>query len=191
VNERQYHDEVKKVHFTLVGTMNPAEGGLRPQLLDRFGLMADVVTEPEKSVRVAILQAVLDYDAALGQQRDGRPGEALEKVQQAQRQDVAYRTQLVQAKERLESGAITLPCDIAQRCALAGKRVQAEGHRGDYILALAACARAALRGTREVTEEDLKEVAPLALQHRRPGVLQSGSGLWTEEDTKQVIAPVS
>ena len=59
---------------------------------------------------------------------------------------------------------------------------QAEGHRGDYVMALAARAHAALRGTEQVELDDIVEVAPLALQHRRPSALQGEDALWAQED---------
>src|ERR1035438_10243370 len=71
VIQRDGLNEQRDVHITLVGTMNPEEGGLRPQLLDRFGLMVDVTTLPEPEMRRAILKTVLQFDLALQQEEIG------------------------------------------------------------------------------------------------------------------------
>jgi magnesium chelatase subunit I len=77
---------------------------------------------------------------------------------------------------------------MAEACVLIGKTFQVEGHRGDYVMAVAGRANAALRGDKTVKAEDLLAVAPLALQHRRPGVQQAGQSLWSPEDSKEVEA---
>lgn len=178
--EREGRDTKKEVRFTMVGTMNPSEGGLRPQLLDRFGLMVDVRTE-DATARTQILQAVLDYDAAVGLEEAGRQGEPLDKLKAARVEDNKRRLFLEEVKARFPQ--VTISHDMAEGCVSVGKGIQAEGHRGDYVMALAARALAALRGAPEVEIEDLLEVAPLALQHRRTTVLQGGGELWSSEDT--------
>ena len=65
--QREGLDQELPVQFSLVGTMNPEEGGLRPQLLDRFGLMVDVGVETDVAARAEILRAVLMLDEALAQ----------------------------------------------------------------------------------------------------------------------------
>jgi magnesium chelatase subunit I len=184
VIEREGRDAKKEIRFTLVGTMNPSEGGLRPQLLDRFGLMVDVITESE-GVRLEILQAVLDYDAALMLKNKGEPGDALTKVENAWQEDERRKLFLNEVKQDLPK--VVLTSEVAEGCVRISKNIQVEGHRGDYIMALAARAHAALRGAESVTPQDVVEVAPLTLQHRRSGILQSGGSLWNEEDTKLVL----
>lgn len=182
--EREGQDSQKDIRFTLVGTMNPSEGGLRPQLLDRFGLMVDVVTESE-AVRFEILQAVLDYDAALMLKNSDEQGDPLTRVENAWQEDERRRLALNGVKQNLTK--VVLPPDVAEGCVRVSKKIQVEGHRGDYIMALAALAHAALRGAEVVTLEDVVTVAPLTLQHRRSGILQSGGSLWSEEDTRLVM----
>lgn len=186
--EREGRHTEREVRFTLVGTMNPSEGGLRPQLLDRFGVMVDVVSETDDVVREDILRAVLDYDAARALERTTPEAELapppLQTLRDARASDSRRGSELQAARDRL--GNVKLPAEMAKACVQIGKRFQVEGHRGDYIMALAARARAAIRGVETVEADDVREVAPLALQHRRPGVLQSGKALWSAKDADDV-----
>jgi len=179
VVQREGKDEESAVDFTLVGTMNPSEGGLRPQLLDRFGLMVDVVAESSPDVRTAILEAVLDYDAARGMERAGMQGRAVDRLRERRVADDARREELRQARERFPG--VELDPSVARVCVDLADAFKAEGHRGDYVLAMAARANAALRGGAAATREDLVEVAALALQHRR-----AGGPRWTAEDAVRV-----
>lgn len=188
VIEREGRASKSEVRFTLVGTMNPSEGGLRPQLLDRFGLMVDVVTEASDA-RSRILQTVLEYDAALALERGGGTGKPLESLQAARAEDERHRVRLEKAKAFFPS--VEVGRDVAEACVRIGSNIKSEGHRGDYVMALAAQARAALNGAKRATVEDLLEVAPLALQHRKSGVLQSGSDLWSPEDNQTVLSLIA
>jgi magnesium chelatase subunit D len=132
--------------FTLVGTMNPEEGDLRPQLRDRFALQATVTACEEVDDRVEIVERALGRD---GDDSDG---------------DAAVRERLVGARERLDG--VDLPrefvADVAELCRDAG----VDGHRGDIATARAARAFAALDGRSAVCEDDLRRAAELALPHR-------------------------
>jgi magnesium chelatase subunit I len=187
--EREGQDVVEQVRFCMVGTMNPSEGGLRPQLLDRFALMADVITESDERVRVGILDSVLDFEAARNQERNGRLGRELDRVTAARAADAELHLRLQRARAQLDS--VLVPPAMAQACVQAGKRFQVEGHRGDYVMALAARAHAALRNSDRVTGFDLVNVAQLALQHRRPNAPQTSGTLWTEEDAAELEALVA
>ena len=79
-----------------------------------------------------------------------------------------------------------MPRKMAVACVKVGKRIQVEGHRGDYIMALAARANSALNRREVVEEEDLVVVAPLAMQHRRPGALLGEEEPWTKADSERV-----
>lgn len=183
VIQREGRNLEKEVRFTLVGTMNPSEGGLRPQLLDRFGLMVDVITEPPKE-RANILQIVLDYDAAMVMEKAGQTGRLRNSLDKARQNDKMRKGQLDKAKARFPK--VKLPPEVADACIRISSSIQAEGHRGDYVMALAARANAAMRGAKHAEMFDLMKVAPLALQHRRSGVLPSGAVLWSDEDNKQI-----
>lgn len=180
VIEREGREKQREVRFTLVGTMNPEEGGLRPQLLDRFGLMVDIQSETDSTVRSNILQTILDYDFALQKGKSSRPDPWFMK---AQSEDAQRKEVLKSAKELLQQ--FTVPSQFVQRCVDVALRFQAEGHRGDYVLALASFAYAALQVAEqkntvsfEVTTEHLKRVAHMALQHRLPGEGQNGIEPW-------------
>lgn len=167
----------EKVAFTLVGTMNPEEGGLRPQLLDRFGLMVSVAAETDAKKRLAILQNVLAFDRAIAALEQTGPSEWLD---QARRQDQKKFETLQQAKEKFNS--VEVSPEILRLCIDLSGKFQAEGNRGDYVLAMAARACAALEGASQVTRSHLKTVVPLALQHRRPQMAQSSQEIWNDQD---------
>nr|WP_255512178.1 AAA family ATPase [Planktothrix sp. FACHB-1355] len=167
----------QKVAFTLVGTMNPEEGGLRPQLLDRFGLMVSVAAETDVAKRLAILQNVLAFDQAVSAL--GQVGTS-DWLARARQQDQEKFERLKQAKEKLN--LVEVSPEILGLCIKLSGEFQAEGNRGDYVLAMAAKARAALEGVSQVTRSHLKAVAPLALQHRRPQMAQSSQEVWNDRD---------
>lgn len=176
--ERDGQSQEKEVQFTLVGTMNPSEGGLRPQLLDRFGLMVDVTAEDDPEVRTRILQAVLDYEQA----RSAPRGSEGKRIRAERREDAALAKRLKRARVRL--ARVEFSEGMAQACARIGREFHAEGHRGDYVMALASRAHAALREVAAVEPDDVVAVAPLALQHRRGAA--GGSVPWSVDDTGRV-----
>lgn len=178
VVQRDGHNkQPQKVAFTLVGTMNPEEGGLRPQLLDRFGLMVSVAAETDVAKRLAILQNVLAFDQAVSALGQAGTSDWLDRARQ---QDQEKFERLKQAKEKLDS--VEVSPEILGLCIKLSGEFQAEGNRGDYVLAMAAKARAALEGVSQVTRSHLKAVAPLALQHRRPQMAQSSQEVWNDRD---------
>lgn len=177
VQREGQNKEPEKVAFTLVGTMNPEEGGLRPQLLDRFGLMVSVAAETDVAKRLAILQNVLAFDQAIATMESGSESEWL---QQARQQDQETFQKLKQAKEHFNS--VKLPSEILELCIELSRTFETEGNRGDYVLAIAAQACAALEEAMEVTHQHLRKVTPLALQHRRPAMAQGSQEIWTEQE---------
>ncbi|MEH1945689.1 MAG: AAA family ATPase [Nostoc sp.] len=164
------------VFFTLVGTMNPEEGGLRPQLLDRFGLMVSVSTATTKEERLAILENVLKFEDECARVQETGKSEFLE---QAEAVNSRKFNELKQAKKRFRD--VNLEQALKQCVALA-EAFQVEGNRGDRVLAMAARAHAALHNRAEVTNQDLKVIAPLAFQHRRLGMEQSQETTWGKQD---------
>ncbi len=140
--------------FVLVGTMNPDEGELRPQLLDRFGLMAAVQSRFDLVERQQIVEQRLAFDS--------NPDEVIAKHADAMQQ---LSEQIHHAMEKLSS--ITMPesvkTEIAELCNNAG----VEGLRADITLYRAATAHAALQGAAEVRSADLDAVSELVLAHRR------------------------
>jgi magnesium chelatase subunit I len=161
VIQREGRSEQKRVDFTLVGTMNPEEGGLRPQLLDRFGLMVSVRAETDADRRIQILETVLAFDRA---KRDG----ASDWLARGQAADEKLAQEVRQAAHDVRE--VVMDEDVQRCCIEIALDLKVEGHRGDIVLALAARAFAALKGAEKVAPEDVATVAPLALQHRRAGV---------------------
>ncbi|MFD4527238.1 putative cobaltochelatase [Streptomyces sp. NPDC058470] len=140
--------------FLLVGTMNPEEGELRPQLLDRFGLTVEVAASREPDQRVEVVRRRLAYD-------DDPDGFAARWADE----ESAVRARIVAAREllpsvRLGDGALR---QIAATCAA----FEVDGMRADIVMARTATALAAWAGRTEVLPEDVRQAALLALPHRR------------------------
>ena len=169
------------VSFTLVSTMNPEEGGLRPQLLDRFGLMVDIKAQTDRQERMKILQTVMEWDQAMF---DFSQGTSSEYIDKAREKDQAYKQKLEDAKNNVRQ--IEIPKGTIEYCVELTAAFQAEGNRADYVIALASRAYAALHGFQQVNIEHIQAVAQLVLQHRRPEFLQSTQPPWTDEDENKV-----
>ncbi|MFJ2817605.1 putative cobaltochelatase [Streptomyces sp. NPDC087294] len=140
--------------FLLVGTMNPEEGELRPQLLDRFGLTVEVAASREPDQRVEVVRRRLAYD-------DDPEGF----VARWADEESAVRQRVVAARELLPSvrlGDAALR-QIAATCAA----FEVDGMRADIVMARTATALAAWAGRTEVLAEDVRQAALLALPHRR------------------------
>ncbi|MFE4794919.1 putative cobaltochelatase [Streptomyces sp. NPDC056708] len=140
--------------FLLVGTMNPEEGELRPQLLDRFGLTVEVAASRETDQRVEVVRRRLAYD-------DDPAGFAAEWADE----EGALRARIVAARAllpevRLGDGALR---QIAATCAA----FEVDGMRADIVMARTATALAAWAGRTDVLAEDVRQAALLALPHRR------------------------
>jgi magnesium chelatase subunit I len=146
------------VEFTLVGTMNPDEGGLRPQLLDRFGLVATVESESEAGQRRRIVETVLRFEAERGDPDSEFMTEAL-------RTDAERRVALDLARRRLDD--VTCDGAVYAGCAAIAEGFRLAGHRGEIVLLRAARALAAIQGDTCVTTEHLRRVAKPTLVHRR------------------------
>jgi magnesium chelatase subunit D len=140
--------------FILVGTMNPEEGDLRPQLLDRFGLAVEVSGQPEPAVRAEIVRRRIAYEANPAQFY-ARFGEAEAHLRQ---RIAAARTVLPQVT--LSEGLLEL---ITHICAGSG----VDGLRADITMYKTALTLAAWEDRRQVTVEDVRQAAALALLHRR------------------------
>lgn len=139
--------------FALVGSGNPEEGELRPQLLDRFGLHAYIQTEYEVARRVEIIKRRLAFDdnpAGFVKEWEPETEKLRKKIALAQKSSSSVRL----GEARLEMiAAISAELGI-------------DGHRGELVMTRAARAHAAFDGRRAVTAGDIRAVAPLALRHR-------------------------
>ncbi|GAJ80712.1 putative magnesium chelatase subunit [Nocardia brasiliensis NBRC 14402] len=140
--------------FVLVGTMNPEEGELRPQLLDRFGLTVDVAASRNVDVRMAVVRRRLDYEAD--------PAGFAASYAAADR---AVAERILGARDRVAS--VRLDDTELRRIAALCAAFDVDGMRADLVVARTATAHAAWRGADVVTEEDVRVAAELALPHRR------------------------
>lgn len=162
--------------FVLIGSGNPEEGELRPQLLDRFGLSVEVRTPESIDERVEIMRRC---DA---QEREGEKFSAKWKPE-----DAKILRKIAKAKKALpgvKTSAKTLR-ETAEIC----KAVGADGLRGELTLMRAARALAALNGDKAVTREHLLKMAPLSLRHRlRRDVLdETGSTVRIERALQELF----
>ncbi|MDX3851495.1 putative cobaltochelatase [Streptomyces sp. AK02-01A] len=140
--------------FLLVGTMNPEEGELRPQLLDRFGLTVEVAASREPGQRVEVVRRRLAYDADPAGFAARWAGE-----ESALRERIGTARALL-PEVRLGDAALL---QIAATCAA----FEVDGMRADIVMARTATALAAWAGRTEVLAEDVRQAALLALPHRR------------------------
>ncbi len=139
--------------FVLVGSGNPEEGDLRPQLLDRFGLCVDVRTSSDLRERMDIVR-----------RRDTFEQDPEQFIREWSRKTAALRRKVVQA--RLLVPSVTFPDEVLERAVSLCLTLGADGLRGELTLMRAARAKAALTGEASVSMETLKSVVPLALRHR-------------------------
>lgn len=162
--------------FVLVGSGNPEEGELRPQLLDRFGMHAEIHTVKEPALRVEIVEQRSEFD------RD--PQAFYEKYLEEQ---LDLQNRLVQAQQLLPQVNIDyeLRVKISEVCA----ELNVDGLRGDIVTNRAAKALAAFEGRTEVTVDDIRRVIVLSLRHRlRKDPLESiDSGYKVEKSFARVF----
>ncbi|QKX07083.1 VWA domain-containing protein [Aquimarina sp. TRL1] len=151
--EREGISQWQESRFCLVGTMNPEEGALRPQLLDRFGLSVTVNTPDQIAIRkkIAMLRLTYDSDPTL-----------FYKQYEAEEQDI--RDQVLRAKKRLH--AIKIPDEVQEICARLTLKYQVEGMRADILLLKTVRAYAAFMNESQITEEMVHIIAPYVLAHR-------------------------
>ncbi len=139
--------------FVLIGTMNPEEGDIRPQLLDRFGLSVEVVGEHKAEQRVEVIRRRLAYEA--------NPEAFAEEY--AERQD-ELRNQLELARTLLPQ--IKVPDVVLNKAAELAIELNVDGHRADITMLKTAITIAAMDGRKDVDVKDLREAAFLVLPHR-------------------------
>jgi len=139
--------------FILVGSGNPEEGELRPQLLDRFGMHAEIRTIREPNLRVKIVEERINFDST--------PQIWFDKYEQEQ---LAIQNRIVTAQNSLNDVQISkdFQLKISQICS----ELEIEGLRGDIVSTRAAKALAAFETRNEVTLDDIKRTITLCLRHR-------------------------
>jgi magnesium chelatase subunit D len=154
VVEREGVSVAHAARFVLVGTMNPEEGDLRPQLLDRFGLSVEVVAPRDPTERVEVVRRRLAFEAD--------PDEFSAAYAGAE-QELGERI----AKARAALPSVVLGDDALTKIAEVCAAFDVDGMRADLVTARAALAHAAWCGRSEVSRADVRIAAMLALPHRR------------------------
>ncbi|MFD9895947.1 putative cobaltochelatase [Amycolatopsis sp. NPDC059027] len=159
--------------FVLIGTMNPEEGELRPQLLDRFGLTVEVASSRDPEQRVQVVRRRLAYEA----DPDAFAAEYAD-------EDARLAADIEAAQRLLPSVKLTDEAlrQIAEVCA----SFEVDGMRADIVTARTAVAHAAWAGRDEVSTEDIRVAARLALPHRRRRNPFDAPGI-SEEQLEQAL----
>ncbi|WP_101949421.1 magnesium chelatase subunit D family protein [Mycobacterium sp. 3519A] len=143
-----------EARFVLIGTMNPEEGELRPQLLDRFGLTVDVHASRDVEVRAEVIRQRMAFEA-----------DPLGFAERYAGADAELASRVADARARVAS--VSLPDSELRRIAALCAAFDVDGMRADLVVARTAVAHAAWRGADTVGEEDIRVAAELALPHRR------------------------
>ncbi len=166
--EREGVSFTHPARFVLVGTMNPEEGDLRPQLLDRFGLSLDIKGEKDVAKRAEVVKRRVRYDM---------DPEAYIQECRGELEEVCRR--LTDARELLPK----VRADDAIVDAIVSVTIHfgIDGHRADITMLKAAKANAALEGRTEVVKDDIRAVAELVLSHRLKRRPFEDAGLDREE----------
>ena len=139
--------------FILIGSGNPEEGELRPQLLDRFGMHAEIKTIREPNLRVKIVEERMSFDQS--------PQIWFDKYEKEQ---FAIQERIVTAQNSLSK--VTISQDFQLKISQICSELEVEGLRGDIVTTRAAKALTAFEMRSEVTLDDIKRVITLCLRHR-------------------------
>ncbi|HHP7243610.1 MAG TPA: magnesium chelatase ATPase subunit I [Elainellaceae cyanobacterium] len=139
--------------FVLVGSGNPEEGELRPQLLDRFGMHAEIHTVKDPNLRVKIVEERTEFDQ--------EPNAYIEQYASQQKD---LQEQIVNAQQLLKS--VTMDYELRVHISQVCSELNVDGLRGDIVTNRAAKALAALEGRTEATVDDIRRVVVLCLRHR-------------------------
>lgn len=151
--EREGISYTHSARFVLIGSMNPEEGNLRPQLLDRFGMVVEVTAECDVDRRVQIMENRLAFE---------KNPKAFRKKYEAEQKKTAE--QIQNARELLKS--VRVKKELYRLAAEIGIAFGTDGHRADITMIKAAKAIAALEGRKQVTKEDIGRGAAYVLPHR-------------------------
>lgn len=139
--------------FILVGSGNPEEGDLRPQLLDRFGMHALIRTESDPELRVQIVESCQEFA--------DDPTKFRESYMEKNKE---FAEQIIAARERLRD--VTIAPELRMKISQVCSELNIDGLRGDIVTNRAARAYAAFDGRKEVTEDDIRKIIQLTLRHR-------------------------
>ncbi|HVF54821.1 MAG TPA: magnesium chelatase ATPase subunit I [Pyrinomonadaceae bacterium] len=176
VVEREGVSTEHAARFVLVGSGNPEEGELRPQLLDRFGLYTQVRTISEVESRMLIVE-----------RRETFEREPARLVEEFAAEQARLRRQLIRARKSFDK--VEAPRTLLRLIAELCLRLKIDGHRGEITIARAARALAAFEGRKQASPEDVRRVAPLALGHRlrRDPLEQTSGGGRIDESVEEIF----
>lgn len=162
--------------FVLVGSGNPEEGELRPQLLDRFGLSVEVKTPQDLDQRVLVIKRRDAFE---------RDPEAFREAYAADNE--ALRNHILKARKTLDK--VVTGDDLLRTCAQLCQKLGTDGLRAELTLMRASRAYAAIQGKKNVTTAHLRAIAPLALRHRlrRNPLDDTGSGTRVQRALEEVL----
>jgi len=152
--EREGISKKQMAKFFLIGTMNPEEGDIRPQLLDRFGLCVKVKSEKDPYKRLKILDRRVLFEM-----------DPQSFTKQYLKREIRLRNKIILARKILNT--ITLKKELKDIIVKICTENNVAGHRAEIVMAEAAMAYAAFKGHREVTIKDINAVAEFVLCHRR------------------------
>lgn len=163
--------------FVLVGSGNPEEGELRPQLLDRFGLSVEVASPSDIEERIEAVR-----------RRDEFENDRSAFLKAWWGEDAAIREKILKARSGISD--VSVPDDILRLCAELSVALGADGLRGELTLVRAARALAAYEGRTEPDREDLRRIAPMALSHRlrRDPLDEAGSAVRVVRAAEDVLS---
>jgi magnesium chelatase subunit I len=178
VVEREGLSVRHQARFVLVGSGNPEEGELRPQLLDRFGLSVEVTTPRDLATRIDVVK-----------RRDAFERDPEAFAAEWGKAEARLRRRLAKAKERLPEVAV--PDEALESAARLCMALGTDGLRGELTLVRAARALAALDGAAKVDTTQLRRVAPPALRHRlrRNPLDEAGSTVRVERAIVELFGP--
>ena len=179
VVEREGISVEHPARFVLVGSGNPEEGELRPQLLDRFGLHVEVTTVNDLDERVRIVE-----------QRESFERDAENFRSHVEKEQESLRRRLMRARKNIH--AVKLSRELLRSIAELCQQLKVDGHRGELTITRASCALAAYEGRKEVSAIDIHRVAVMALRHRlrRDPLEQSGGSSRIEQRLDKLFPPV-
>jgi magnesium chelatase subunit I len=166
--------------FVLVGSGNPEEGELRPQLLDRFGLSVEVRTPQDLALRVRVIK-----------RRDAFERDPVGFRAQWEGHNQELRKNILKARSAL--GRLEVSDDMLHQCAALCQKLGTDGLRAELTLLRTTRAIAALRGAKKVSLAHLREIAPMVLRHRlrRNPLDDTGSSVRVQRAMDEVLGAVT
>ena len=176
VIEREGISHVHPARFMLVGTMNPEEGELRPQFLDRFGLSLSVNSVNDRRLRAQIVSRRISFDSD--------PESFVSKYSTG---ETVLANQVLTARELVNS--VTIPQEMIELAVQLSVEVEAQGHRADIAIIKTARSLAAFLENSEVNQNHIAEAARFVLLHRITNIPLATAGL-LEEKLEEILAGI-